>query len=198
MHPIKDSQIILNGPTMGNTFWMSDLSKVTLTTIRDNCLHLKIERIHPDAPPLAWLTTQHTTTIQAALLFRMLHLLEPIQAESNQHFKVYAHIFAGLVPLIEEEYGEAPELNRYTELTEYGSELLEKIADQVLVSATLVDQDLNDNWEQGQIQNFNPYQSEGAGVPYLVYELLFHEALLESDYSGRTDYSALSISCVFK
>lgn len=177
---------------------MSDLSKITVTTLDTTRLHLKIERIHPDARPLGWLTTQSATAIKAALLFRLLHLLEPIQAENDQIFKVYAHLFAALTPFIEEEYGEVPELSKYTELTDYGSGLLENVVDQVLVSASLVDQDLNDNWEQGRIQNFNPFKTEGLGIPYLLYELVFQEAVLEQDYSGNTHHSALSISCVYK
>lgn len=177
---------------------MSSLSKISIETIDNKCLHLTIEQIHPDAPSLQWLTTQSDEKIKASLLFRFLNLLENIQRESGQLFKVYAHVFSIIAPSIEEEYGDIPELNAYTELTEYGSEILENISDQLIFSVKLLDYDFNDNWEKGLIKNFNPYNSNQFEIPYLKYAIQFKEEVLEHEYANQVDYSPLSISCVFK
>ncbi len=177
---------------------MSSLSKISIETKNKKCLHLKIERIHPDAPSINWLVEQTEVKVKSALLFRFLNLLEPIQHENGKILKIYSHIFEMVCPFIEEEYGEQLELNKYTELTEYGSEILENISDQILSSVKLIEQDLNENWEKGLIKNFNPYKSSESKVPFLKYEMLFREEFLENEYSGMADYSALSISCIFK
>lgn len=177
---------------------MSSLTKVTITKIEEVKINLKIERIHPDAPSLGWLSQQNEKELQANLLFRLLLLLENVQADTSHIYKLYETVYTLLCPYIEEEYGEQPELNKYTTLTEYGSDLLKNIVDQVIVTTKIVAEDINDNWEQGLIKNFNPYQTDGLGIPYVVFEIEFRAALLPEDVVGKVDYSALSISCKYK
>lgn len=177
---------------------MSSLTKVTIDDIEGKKVKLKIERIHPDAPSLDYLKTEDRQTIKANLLFRLLILLETLQSEDGNISKLYESVFVLLIPYVDEEYGERLELNKYTDLTEYGSDALIGIVDELIVSIKIIEEDINDNWEKGLIKNFNPYQSINEGIPFVVFEIEFKEALLADSFIGKIDYSALSISCKFK
>ncbi|WP_264792566.1 hypothetical protein [Aureispira anguillae] len=180
---------------------MSSLSKITIKVLNNKTYRLKIERIHPDAPALSWLNDQSEKNIKTTLLFRTLNLLEANHKETAIISKFYEHIFSLLSPFIEEEYGDNITLNQYTELTEYGSEILENIVENILLSATPIESDINDNWEKGLIKNFNPYKEVNEGVPFVHYEITLSEPLLdnlEENLTTKVDYSSLSISCQFK
>ncbi|WMX16997.1 hypothetical protein [Aureispira sp. CCB-E] len=179
---------------------MSSLSKLTFSVRNEGTYQLKIERIHPDAPSLDWINQQEEKTVKVVLLFRTLIFLESNHSETGKISKLYQYVFSLLSPFIEEEYGEIPELNKYTEITEYGSDILEDIVDQVIVSVKQIEADINDNWEKGQIKNFNPYK-ENEGVPFVSYEIVLSEPLLENmeeSLVSKNDFSPLSISCKFK
>ena len=177
---------------------MSNLSKLTITNINENKLQLKIERIHPDAPSLDYLNSQNEKNIKASLLFRVLNLLETLQSDSSTIYNLYKKVFSFLLPIIEEEEGEIITLDKYTELTEYGSDFLIDIVDEIISSATLIKSDINKNWENGLIKNFNPYKSENQGVPYVVFEIDFKETILEPELMGKVDFSAMGITCRYK
>lgn len=145
-----------------------------------------------------WVSTQSEQNIKTSLLFRLLILLEILQSEDGNISELYEYVFSLIAPYIEEEYGDRPELNKYTDITEYGSDFLIKIVDEVIVSAKVIEQNINDNWEKGLIKNFNPYKSNDQGIPYVVFEIELKKALLADVFVGKVDYSALSISCKFK
>lgn len=174
---------------------MSSLSKVTVEVLDKKKMYLMIERIHPDAPSLKWLLDQNDLKIKETLLFRIILLLETFQKGKNEFSILYKNIFSLLSPFVEEEYDKTIELNRYTELSNYDSEILENIVDQIIFSVKLIDKDINNNWEKGLIKNFNPFKSNESKIPYLKYELQFRNEILEKKYSKQTNYSALSISC---
>ena len=103
-----------------------------------------------------------------------------------------------LLPIIEEEEGETITLDKYTELTEYGSDFLIDIVDEIISSAILIKSDINKNWENGLIKNFNPYKSDNQGLPYVIFEIDFKETILESELVGKVDFSAMGITCRYK
>lgn len=177
---------------------MSSLTKVILNKIDTKSLSIRIENIHPDAVSLDWMNKQTDLKKKSLLLFRIMIILERIQREKDFLYKLYQSIFQSLEPIVDEEYGDQIELNKYTELSDYGSWILEAIADNLLVAINLVNSDFNNNWETGRLQGFNPYESERFEVPYVEYELAFKEELLLEAYEQLIDYSALGISCVEK
>ena len=110
-------------------------------------------------------------------------ILESIQREKDVIYKLYQSIFQFLEPIVDEEYGDQIELSKYTELSDYGSWILEPIADNLLAEINLVNSDLNNNWATGQLQGFNPYELDRFEIPYIQYELKFKEELLLSRWT---------------
>lgn len=180
---------------------MSGLSKVTITAIDGKKMYLKIEQIHPDAPSLAWLASQNEKNIKAILLYRILSLLEVFQQEDATIFKLYTKVFHLLTPFVEAEGESIGNLNKYTELTQYGSEILINIVDEVIVHTKIVTQDINKNWENGFLHHFNPYKpqsSKNPQPPHLKLEVQFKNDILQAELAGKTEFSAMGITCVYK
>lgn len=180
---------------------MSSLSRVTVTAIDSKKMYLKIEQIHPDAPSLAWLASQNEQNIKAILLYRVLSLLEVLQHEGSIIFKLYAKVFHLLTPFVEAEGESIGDLNKYTELTQYGSEILINIVDKVITNTKIIAQDINKNWENGLLHHFNPYKSQPPKTPqppYLELEIQFSDDVLQSELTGKTEFSTMGITCVYK
>lgn len=175
---------------------MSDLSKITIKEIQQKTLYLKIERIHPDAPRLSWLESQSEKVLKENALFRIMRILEV--AEMQQSL-LYREVFAQLKPLVEEDLREGEEavLGMQTELTELGSEALADVVEDIVSKVEICEKDMNNNWENGLVRNFNPYNTEGLGVPFVVLSVTFCQEVLEPQLAGETLYTAMSITCTY-
>jgi hypothetical protein len=175
---------------------------VTVETSEGSVMCLKIERIHPDAPSLRWVHEQRVLTLHAAILYRVLSLLEVRQAEQAVLFNLYRRCHELLGPVVQEECGEPiDELDIHTELTRYGSDTLESVVKDLIASMRIVEQDLNHNWEEGLLKNFNPYQAAEDGElrpPFVRFEITYRGVLLEpglAQIGWNTEYSAMGITC---
>jgi hypothetical protein len=174
---------------------MSSLSKITITKIKTPKYYLKIESIHPNAPSLAWINLQTEKTIKLNLLFRTLLVIENIQAEDEENSSLFKDIYKRLIPKIADEYGEAKPLSKFSEITEFGSDFLIEIIDEIIVSVKIIEQDINDNWENGLITNFNPYKIDNIGVPFVIFEIELKNGSIEDKYAGKPTYSSTGITC---
>lgn len=177
---------------------MSSLSKITITKFEKTKFRLKIENIHPDAPSLEWYNLQCEKDIKANVLFRTLLIIEENKQLNKEPSSFFEKVYNKLIPKIEEEYGEAKPLTKFTEITEYGSDILFSIVDDIFTSVKIVEHDINDNWQKGLIVNFNPYKSDNCGIPYIVFEIELTENNNLDNYLENPIYSSTGITCKHK
>lgn len=168
---------------------MSSLSILSLPKISSNQLWLRIDRIHPDAPRLSWLTEQDLPTLKVMSIFRVMKILEAHQKQENALYKlIYNRLNTSFG-------GEMEELSVYTELTEDGTWVLDEVIDDLVLEAEIVEQDLNDNWETGALADFNPNEIEKFANPFLTICLKVNMADLPPELQGLYHFSALGITC---
>lgn len=80
-------------------------------------------------------------------------------------------------------------------ITEYGSDFLLPIVDDVFASVKIVAEDINDNWQKGLIVNFNPYKAENPGIPFMVFEIELTEDHDLGSHLDQPIYSSTGITC---
>ncbi len=168
---------------------MSSLSRHKIVHVEGNSLHLRIEKIHPDAPPLKWIVDRSEGELKVIALFRLLSLLEQheLQLES-----LYRFLFEKLKARLEEESYDIHPLSKYTNISEHGADALGKIEGDLVLSCQILDSDFNANWEEGRI-SFVPSE-ETQGLPYVILALAF-PIEVDEDLLGLSEYSALGIRC---
>ncbi len=167
---------------------MSSLSRHSIVHVVDKYLHLRIEKIHPDAPALKWLENRTEGELKVIALFRLLCLLESRELQLGS---LYRFLFEKLKARIEEESYEVHALSKYTNLSGYGADVLGEIEEDLL-RCQIFDYDFNSNWEEGRI-DFLPSE-ETRGLPYVILVLSF-PIPLDPGLLGITEYSALGIRC---